>query len=328
MPHEPHGHSHAHNHKDDHAQHDHHDGRSHALHGHLHLPNSSRAFAIGVVLNLSFVAVEVGYGLISNSLALLADAGHNFSDVLGLLLAWGASSLATKSPSLRLTYGLRGTTILAAMANAMMLLVAIGVIGWEAVGRLSSPDVVNSVTVIWVALVGVVINTATALMFVKGHKQDLNIRGAYLHMAADAAISLGVAVAGFGMLYTGWLWLDPVVSIVIAILIFIGTWGLLSESVRLALQAVPAGIDPVAVRRHLASLPHVREVHDLHIWGMSTTETALTVHLVMPGGHPGDDYLATVAHELAERYGIVHATLQVETASGSHPCALAPDHVV
>lgn len=308
--------------------HDHGHAHDHGAHGHSHLPSTGRAFAIGVALNLGFVVVEVVYGLFANSLALLADAGHNFGDVLGLLLAWGASALAAKGPSLRLTYGLRGTTILAAMGNAMILLVAIGVIGWEAVGRLSNPEPVMSTTVIWVALVGVAINTATALMFMKGRANDLNIRAAYLHMAADAAISLGVAVAGIGMLYTGWLWLDPVVSIVLAITIFVGTWGLLKESIQLALQAVPAGIDPLAVRRHLAVLPGVHEVHDLHIWGMSTTETALTAHLVMPGGHPGDDFLARVAHDLSEKFKIGHSTLQVETATGSEPCALAPEHVV
>ncbi len=272
--------------------------------------------------------IEVAYGLSANSLALLADAGHNFGDVLGLLLAWGASALATKGPSLRLTYGLRGTTILAAMGNAMLLVAAVGIISWEALGRLFSPEAVAGPTVIWVALAGVVVNTATALMFLKGSSDDLNIRGAFLHMAGDAAISLGVAVAGMGILYTGWLWLDPVVSLVLAILIFAGTWGLLSESTRLALQAVPAGIDPAAVRSHLAALPGVREVHDLHIWGMSTTETALTAHLVMPDGHPGDDFLATAAQGLEKKFRICHSTLQVETASGHMPCPLAPDHLV
>ncbi len=272
--------------------------------------------------------VEVFYGLTANSLALLADAGHNFGDVLGLLLAWGATALAARSPSARLTYGLRGSTILAAMANAMLLLMAVGVIGWEAIGRLSSPEAVAGTTVIWVALAGVAINGATALMFMKGADADLNVRAAYWHMAGDAAISLGVAVAGIAILYTGWLWLDPVVSLALTIAIFVGTWGILSESVRLAVQAVPAGVDPVAVRKHLAALPGVFEVHDLHIWGMSTTETALTAHLVMPGGHPGDDFLADAAHDLAASFQICHSTLQVETATGHGPCPLASEHSV
>jgi cobalt-zinc-cadmium efflux system protein len=308
--------------------HDHTHGHDHAHGAHAHVPNNGRAFAIGTALNLAFVAIELAYGLYANSLALLADAGHNFSDVIGLLLAWGAATLATRGPSPRFTYGLRGTTILAALANAMLLLVATGAIAWEALRRFSEPSTVSGWVVIWVALAGVVINTATALLFMRDRKSDLNIRGAYLHMAADAGVSLGVVAAGIGMLYTGWLWLDPAVSLGIAIVILIGTWGLLRESTKLALHAVPDGIDPSAVRLRLEALPGVQEVHDLHVWGMSTTETALTAHLVMPGGHPGDDFIANAAHELQHDFNIGHATLQVETATASAPCALAPDHVV
>jgi cobalt-zinc-cadmium efflux system protein len=287
-----------------------------------------RAFAIGVALNLGFVIVEGIFGALAHSLALLADASHNFGDVLNLLFAWGASALAQRAPTPRFTYGLRGTTILAALANAMLLLIAMGGIIWEAVRRLSEPVAVEGSIVIGVALVGVAINTTTALLFLKGRHADLNIRGAYLHMAADAAVSLGVVAAGTLVLYTHWLWLDPVVSLVIAAVILVGTWGLLRDSVHLALQAVPAGVDALAVRRHLASLPGVADVHDLHIWGTSTAESALTAHLVMPTGHPGDDFLIETAKHIETRFRIGHATFQVETATGTSPCALASDHVV
>ena len=287
-----------------------------------------RAFAIGIVLNLGFVVIEVGYGIFANSLALLADAGHNFSDVLCLLFAWGAATLAKRTPTPRFTYGLRGSTILAALGNAMLLLVAMGGIIWESIRRLSDPSPVQGMIVIGVALAGVVINTATALLFMRGRHDDLNVRGAYLHMASDAAVSVGVVLAGVAILYTGWLWLDPVVSLVIAAIVLIGTWGLLRESVQLALHAVPPGVDPVAVRKHLGGLPGVEEVHDLHIWGMSTTETAMTAHLVMPGGHPGDEFLQATCREIEKRFRICHATFQIETATADSPCALAPDHVV
>ncbi len=326
-----HGHAHGHGHAREH-DHDHDDGQHHHSHhgaGHHHaLPDNSRAFAIGVTLNLGFVLVEVFFGLLSNSLSLLADAGHNFGDVLGLLLAWGAAAMARTVPSKRWTYGLRGTTILAALGNALLLLVAVGIILWEAIGRLSHPEPVASVTIIWVALAGVLVNSATALMFMRGRKHDLNIRGAYMHMVADAAISLGVAAAGLGMMLTGWSWLDPAVSISVAIFILIGTWQLLAESVRLAVHAVPTNVEPAAVHEFLSKLPGVAEVHDLHIWGMSTTEVALTAHLVMPGGHPGDDFFAEVGQQLTEKFRIVHPTIQIETGNGSQPCALAPDHVV
>lgn len=287
-----------------------------------------RAFAIGVALNAGFVLVEWTFGVLANSLALIADASHNLGDALGLLLAWGAAALARRRPSARFTYGLRSSTILAALANAALLLVITGGIAWEAILRFRNPASIDAPVVIWVAALGILINTATALLFLSGRKQDLNLRGAYLHMAADAAVSLGVVIAGLLTLATGWSWLEPVVSLAIVAVILLGTWGLLRDATRLALHAVPEGVDPVNVRRFLERQPGVEEVHDLHIWGMSTTETAMTAHLVMPGGHPGDAFIAELADRMAQDFGIAHATLQVETGSGAQPCALAPDHVV
>ena len=302
-------------------------------HNHPH-PNGTqaaridRAFAIGVVLNAGFVLVEWTFGVLANSLALIADASHNLGDVLGLLLAWGAAALARRRPSPRFTYGLRSSTILAALANAALLLVVTGGIAWEAILRFRNPASIDAPVVIWVAALGILVNTATALLFMSGRKRDLNLRGAYLHMAADAAVSFGVVVAGGLTLATGWNWLDPVVSLAIVAVILLGTWGLLRDATRLALHAVPEGVDPADVRRFLERQPDVEEVHDLHIWGMSTTETALTAHLVMPGGYPGDVFIAELADRMAREFGIAHATLQVETGSGTQPCALAPDHVV
>jgi len=302
-------------------------------HNHPH-PNGTqparfdRAFAIGVALNAGFVLVEWTFGVLANSLALIADASHNLGDVLGLLLAWGAAALARRRPSPRFTYGLRSSTILAALANAALLLVITGGIAWEAILRFRNPASIDAPVVIWVAALGILINTATALLFLSGRKQDLNLRGAYLHMAADAAVSLGVVIAGLLTLATGWSWLDPVVSLAIVAVILLGTWGLLRDATRLALHAVPEGVDPANVRRFLERQPGVEEVHDLHIWGMSTTETAMTAHLVMPGGYPGDAFIAELAGRMDREFGIAHATLQVETGSGAQPCALAPDHVV
>jgi len=302
-------------------------------HNHPH-PNGpqaarfDRAFAIGVILNAGFVLVEWTFGVLANSLALIADASHNLGDVLGLLLAWGAASLARRRPSPRFTYGLRSSTILAALANAALLLVITGGIAWEAILRFRNPASIDAPVVIWVAALGILVNTATALLFLSGRKRDLNLRGAYLHMAADAAVSLGVVVAGLLTLATGWIWLDPVVSLAIVAVILLGTWGLLRDATRLALHAVPEGVDPADVRRFLERQPGVEEVHDLHIWGMSTTETALTAHLVMPGGYPGDAFIAELADRMDRDFGIAHATLQVETGAGAQPCALAPDHVV
>ncbi|MEA5098026.1 MAG: cation diffusion facilitator family transporter [Burkholderiaceae bacterium] len=298
--------------------------------GHDHGPvdTTGRAFAVGVVLNLGFVIIEAGFGLYSNSLSLLADAGHNFSDVLGLLAAWGALLLARRLPTPRFTYGMRGSTILAALANAMLLLIAIGGIAWEAIRRLSNPAPVNETMIIWVALIGFVINLGTALMLMKGRAHDLNLKGAFLHMVADAAVSLGVAAAGLGMMWTGWLWLDPVISLVIAVVIFIGTWDLLKQSLRLSLHGVPDDIDTAEVRAFLSGLPQVTEVHDLHIWGMSTTETALTAHLVVCGSHPGNAFLGQLAEELEHRFRISHATIQIELSDSETVCRLAPEHVV
>ena len=310
-----HSHSHAHDHTHSHGG----DARGARL---------GRAFAAGIALNVAFVIAEVVLGLMANSLALVADAMHNLSDVVGLVLAWGASALALRPPSARFTYGFRGSTILAALANAMLLLVVTGGIAWEALHRLKNPGIVNETLMIWVAIAGIVINGVTAWFFMADRKSDLNVRGAYLHMAADAGVSAGVALAGAGMLLTGWLWLDPAVSLVIVATIFVGTWGLLRDSVKLALHAAPESVDPSEVRGYLCALKGVAEVHDLHIWGMSTTETALTAHLVMPAGHPGDDFIAHVVHDIEHRFRIGHVTIQIEMGTSANPCALAPDHVV
>lgn len=324
--HAAHGHAHGTGHDHDSHAHDNHHGHGH---GHVHAPkNFGVAFAVGITLNTAFIIAEVTYGVMAHSLALLADAGHNLSDVLGLMLAWGASVLARRLPSSRFTYGLRSTSILAALINAVLLLTVTGGIAWEAIQRIGHPSDVQGMTVIVIAAIGVVINTATALMFMRGGDDDLNIRGAFLHMAGDALISLGVVVSGVVIMFTGWLWLDPAVSLVIALLVVLGTWGLLRDSAQLALQAVPQGLPVEKVRAYLQTLPGVAAIHDLHIWGMSTTETALTVHMVMPGGHPGDVFTCSVADELQRQFAIGHATMQVETGDLAAPCKLAPDHIV
>nr|WP_269714449.1 cation diffusion facilitator family transporter [Caulobacter sp. NIBR2454] len=320
-----HDHHHGHNHQHGHG-HDH--GHSHAHGHHHHAPTDfGRAFAIGVALNLAFVIVEAAAGLWTNSLALLADAGHNLSDVLGLILAWVAVELAKRAPTARRTYGLRKGTILASLANAATLIFAIGAIAWEAVRRFSDPQPIEAGPVMVVAAIGVAINTGTALMFMKGSKGDLNIRGAFLHMAADAAVSAGVIVAALVMSVTSWVWIDPVVSLVIVLVILLGTWGLLRDSLDLALDAAPRDIDPTAVRAWLESLPGVTEVHDLHIWALSTTETALTAHITRPEGDDGDTFLHEACSGLNNKFRIGHATLQVERG-GAVDCRLAPAHVV
>lgn len=302
------------------AGHSHH-GHDHG-HGHSHAPaNFDRAFAIGIALNLAFVAVEAGYGLAANSLALLADAGHNLSDVLGLVLAWAAAWAGRQRPTERYTYGFRRASILASLANAVLLLVAVGVIVSEAFGRLADPRPVDSTMMMIVAGIGIVINAATAWFFFSGRKHDLNIRGAYLHMAADAAVSAGVVLAGVGMQVTGMLWIDPAVSLLVAVVITVGTWGLLAGSVALALDAVPAHIDRGAVEAYLASLPEVTAVHDVHIWAMSTTEVAMTAHLVRPGSGLDDAFLHDTCEVLGHRFGIGHATLQIEAGER---CEMAP----
>jgi cobalt-zinc-cadmium efflux system protein len=308
-----------------HSDHDHH-GHSHAGHHHA-AADFGRAFAIGIGLNVAFVIAEATYGVLSNSTALLADAGHNLSDVLGLVVAWVAVHLAKRPPTARLTYGLRNSSTLAALANAVLLLVAAGAILLEAVQRPFNPEPVASMTVIVVASIGILINGFTAWLFASGRRGDLNIRGAYLHMAADALVSVGVVVAGLIMMQTGWLWVDPVTSIIIVMVIVWGTWGLLRESMALSLAAVPAGIDPVAVRSYLSSLPGVTSIHDLHIWPMGTSDTALTAHLVIPAGHPGDGFLMTACAELEHRFRIGHTTLQIEVSENAR-CALEADHVV
>ena len=274
-----------------------------------------RAFALGVAFNVIFVVTEAVFGVIAGSTALLADAAHNFSDVLGLLLAWGASYLSRRPRSARRTYGWRSSSILAALINAVVLLVVTGGIAWQAIQRFGTPEPVGGGIVAWVALVGVGVNTATALLFMRGRKNDLNIRGAFLHMAADAAVSAGVAVAGVVILVTAWSWIDPVVTLLIAGVILGGTWGLLRESFNLALHAVPEGIDPEAVEAYLLGLPGVTAVHDVHIWAMSTTETALTAHLVKQDARGDDAIIADATRVLLDRFGIEHTTLQWERGS-------------
>jgi cobalt-zinc-cadmium efflux system protein len=298
--------------------HQHHD------HGPLQL---NRAFALGVALNVAFVIVEAGFGFWANSLALLADAGHNLSDVIGLLLAWGAHYLTAHPPSRRRTFGLKRSTILAALFNSVLLLLAVVGIVWEAVQRFGSPEEVSAWMVVGVAAVGVVINTATAFLFMSGRERDLNVRGAYLHMAADAAISAGVVAAGFLIRATGWTWIDPVSSILIAMVIAIGTWGLLRESLDLALDAVPSGIDPAEIEAYLAGIPGIASVHHLHVWGMSTTEIALTVHLTKPDGQLDDALLERITAELHDRFRISHATIQLEQGSATSGKLLALEMV-
>ena len=326
--HDDHDHEHSHDGDDhDHDGHDH--GHHHGGLGHSHAPKDfGAAFAIGTALNLGFVVVQVVFGLFAHSLALLADAGHNLGDVFGLLLAWWASHLVKSIPTERRTYGLGRSSILAALANAVFLLVAVGGITWEAVRRFHDPTPEAGGTVIWVAALGIAINTATALLFMAGRKGDLNVRGAFLHMAADAAVSAGVVLAGIAILYTGWHWLDPVTSLAINAIIVWGTWGLLRDATNLALDAVPAGIDTAAVRSYLEKLPEVVAVHDLHIWALSTTQTALTVHLVKPDAEIDDGMIAHTCEELHERFGIAHSTIQLERGDAAHPCLLAPAHVV
>jgi cobalt-zinc-cadmium efflux system protein len=298
---------------------------------HRHEPDKhdyGRAFAVGIALNLAYVVGEIAAGLVSGSLALLADAGHNLGDVLALGLSWGATVLSRRQPSGRYTYGLRSTSILAALVNAIILLVVTGGVAWEAILRLAHPVPVANRIIVWVALVGIAVNGGTALLFAAGRGRDLNLRSAFLHMAGDALVTAGVVAAGIVIGLTGWLRLDPAAGLVVSAVIVFGTWGLLKSAVGLALGAVPEGVDAVAVRSYLAALPGVATLHDLHIWGMSTTETALTCHLVMPQGHPGDDALAQIAHNLKEQFHIHHTTLQIELGDSAEQCALTPEHVV
>lgn len=314
--HAHHDHDHDHDHKHDH-------GHGHGHHHHPVDPNGNRrAFALAISLNTMFVAIEFTYGFIANSTALMADAGHNLSDVLGLALAWGAAILAQRAPNRHFTYGLRSSSILAALGNALLLMVACGAIGWEAVQRFSAPAPVAGWTVSIVALVGVAVNGISAWLFMAGSKDDINVRAAYQHMAADAAISLGVVISGAIIAYTGLAWIDPAVSLVIVVLIVLSTWSLLRESLRMVLAAVPANVDPHKVREFLDALPGVTEIHDLHIWAMSTTETALTAHLVMPAGYPGDEQLDAITAQLEKKFAIHHSTLQIEQGTTAHGCSL------
>ncbi len=297
--------------------HDHH----HHHHGHSHAPaDFGFAFAVAIALNLGFVIIEAGYGVFSHSMALIADAGHNLGDVLGLGVAWMANRLVQRAPSPRFTYGLRSSSILAALFNAVFLLIATGAIAVEAVQRFFQPQAVAGRTVIIVAAIGIVINFATALLFARGRKDDLNIRGAFQHMMADAAVSLGVVIAGFAIVATGLNWIDPAVSLLVSAVIVAGTWSLLRDSMKMTLHGVPPGVDEQAVRRFLEACPGVCALHDLHIWPMSTTETALTCHLIIPSGHPGDAELRRITDLLRDKFAIPHATIQIET--DEQDCAL------
>lgn len=301
------------------AGHSHH-GHDHG-HGHSHAPaDFGKAFAIGIALNSAYIVVEAGYGFAIGSMALLADAGHNLSDVLGLIIAWTGATLANRPPSKRFTFGFRGSSILAALFNAVLLLVAVGLIALEAIQRIVYPAPVAGGTIMAVAAIGIVINGATAMLFARGRKGDINIRGAYLHMAADAAVSAGVVIAGALILWTSFSWIDPAISLLIGLVILLSTWGLLKDAVKMSLAAVPEHIDIDEVRADLEGLGGVAHVHHLHIWHMSTTETALTAHIVMPGGHPGDAFLARVQAGLADRFHIGHSTIQIERGDADGDC--------
>ncbi|MBK5059074.1 cation transporter [Burkholderia sp. R-70199] len=316
------GHNHSHSHSRS--------ARGHAGHSHTHahapVAGHGRAFALAVALNVAIVVVQAVYGVIAHSTALLADAGHNLSDVLGLLLAWGATWLAARRPSARYTFGYGSSSILASLANAGLLLFACGVIVAEAIGRLMNPAPVAGLVVFVVATVGVVVNGFSAWLFMRGQKDDLNLRGAFLHMAADAAISAAVAISGLVILYTSWTWLDPVMSLLVVAVVVVGTWGLLRDSVRMALDAVPPGVDLQNIRDYLAEQPGVTDVHDLHVWALSTTGNALSAHLVMPAGHPGDESIDGIVVTLRERFSMQHATLQVDLGTTEHRCAMDHSH--
>ncbi len=329
-----------HGHRHDHHDHDHRDDRSHGHghahghahghgsgHGHSHVPATfGSAFATATLLNIALVVLQVAYGVLAHSMALLADAGHNAGDVLALVLAWASHAMSQRHPTERYTYGFRSTSIMAALINATVLLVVTGAIAWAAIERLFAPQPVAGATVMAVAALAILINGAAAAILARGNKEDLNVYGAFLHLVADAAVSAGVVVAGLIVLVTGWLWVDPVASLIISAVIVWSTWGVLRDAAKMSLQGVPPQIDPGAVRVYLQSLPAVAEVHDLHIWPMSTTETALTCHLVMPDGYPHDDFLDAVYAGLQQRFGIEHPTIQIER--GDRPCKLSPAHIV
>lgn len=314
-----------HHHNCDHHHHDH----KHSHQGHNHGPkNYNNAFFFGITLNFAFVLIEAFYGVFTNSLALVADAGHNLSDVAGLIIAWGAFWLASRKPTLHFTFGLRKSSILSALFNSIFLLIAVGIILWEAVHRILNPSVVESHTVMIVAAIGIVINTLTALLFFKNKDDDINIRGAYLHMAADAFISLGVVISAIVMKYTSWFWLDPLVSIGISIFIIFGTWDLLKDSIRLSLDAVPFDINPKLVKTYFENLDDVYEVHDLHIWAMSSTETALSVHLSVNSKHFENNIYTKISHDLKEKFKIHHPTIQIEFFDKNFECELRSEDVL
>ncbi|MGA7391453.1 MAG: cation diffusion facilitator family transporter [Terrimicrobiaceae bacterium] len=297
-------------------------GNDHGDHGHQHHAPADfgRAFLIGIFLNAGFIVLEVIFGLLSDSLALLADAAHNLTDVLGLVMAWTASELAKKASSLRRTYGWKRATVLAALFNALLLLVGVGAIVWEALQRFEEPPHVEGGTVIWVAALGIAVNGASALLFMSGQEQDLNVRGAFLHMAADAAVSAGVMLSGAGILFTGWGWLDPLVSLLVGCVILLSTWELFTDSLNMSLDAVPPGVDPAAVRAYFTGLPEVAGIHHIHIWALSTTEIALTAHLTKRTATLDDALLARIHEDLFHRYGIGHPTIQFESASCEEKC--------
>jgi cobalt-zinc-cadmium efflux system protein len=312
-----------HDHASDHGHHD------HGAPGHSHAPASfGKAFAVGTALNSAFVAAQVFYGLAAHSVALLADAVHNLGDVLGLLLAWAAATFVQRQPTLLRTYGWGRSTILASLINAVILLLSCGGIAVEAIGRFNDSHPVEAGTVMWVAALGIVINGATALMFMQGRKNDMNVRGAFLHMSADAIVSAGVVVAGFLIQLTGWHWLDPATSLVIVAVIMVGTWSLLRDSVNLAMDAVPDGINPETVEIALKALPGVTEIHDLHIWGLSTTQTALTAHMVRDDAADSDSLIQKACALLREKFDITHATLQLESGQSAEICTLRSKDVV
>ncbi|MGA2366842.1 MAG: cation diffusion facilitator family transporter [Steroidobacteraceae bacterium] len=289
---------------------------------------SGHAFALGATINLGFLIAEIILGLRANSLALLADAGHNFVDVIGLFMAWAAVKLASQAPTARFTYGLRGGTILASLSNSVLLLLATGAITWEAIERMGNAPAVKGALVLWVALAGIAVNGGSALLFLRGRHGDLNSRAAFIHLLGDAGIALAVMLSGLVVVKTGILWIDPLAALLVSAVIVYGAWSVLRESAEMALHAVPRGIETANVRAWLGRQRGVGEVHDLHIWAMSTTETALTAHLVIPSGHPGDDYLQELCRKLKQEFDIGHVTLQTETGSGTTPCVLAPEHIV
>jgi cobalt-zinc-cadmium efflux system protein len=325
-----HDHNHGHAPADashSHAGHDH--GNSHGLGDHVHAPASfGRAFAIGTALNAAFVAAQVFYGLAAHSVALLADAVHNLGDVLGLVIAWWAMRLAKRRPTLTRTYGWGRGTIMASLSNAVVLLLGCGAIAIESVQRFGNPQPVAGSIVMWVAAIGIVINGVTALMFMRGRKNDLNIKGAFLHMASDAVVSAGVVVAGLAIQFTGWLWLDPATSLLIVAIIVLGTWGLLRDSMNLAMDVVPNGIELPKVEEALLNLTGVSEVHDLHVWALSTTETALTAHLLQDSVGRESGLIAEACTEMLARFKIGHCTFQIETAESADVCGLRAADVV